>query len=33
METYRSKAVLKEIIREIDDQVRNARKYQLKRLL
>jgi hypothetical protein len=33
MNTYRSKAVLKEIIADIDEQVQSARKYQLMRVL
>ena len=33
MNTYRNKAVLKEIIADIDEQMRSARKYQLMRVL
>lgn len=33
MNTYRSKAVLKEIIADIDEQMRSARRYQLMRVL
>lgn len=33
IETYRNKAVLKYIINDIDDQIRDSRKFQLHRLL
>lgn len=33
MDTYRNKAVLKEIISDIDEQICNARKYQLRKIL
>lgn len=33
IDTYRHKAVLKEIISDIDEQICNARKYQLRKVL